>query len=191
MKAILGLGNPGLRFSFSRHNLGFLVVEKLARHESIRIRQRGFSCLLGKGLIENQEVILAKPLSFMNLSGGAVASIVKGKKIKVSDLLVACDDVNLPLGKIRIRPKGSDGGHKGLRSIIEALGTQEFARLRVGVGLSLRQARGKLSSYVLGRFSKAEIKTINEAAGQAASACVVWARDGIKAAMNKFNEDKS
>ncbi len=188
MKVILGLGNPGISYRFSRHNLGFLVVKSLARAESIKIKQRAFNCLLGKGRIENQGVLLGFPLTFMNLSGEAVASIVKQKKIKLADLLIILDDVNLPLGKIRIRAKGSQGGHKGLRSIIERLGTKNFARLRIGVGLPPENAKGnRLTRHVLGRFNKREIKIINEATELAASASVVWIKAGIATAMSRFN----
>lgn len=198
MKVILGLGNPGLRFRFSRHNLGFLVVERLAQAKKIKITQRAFNCLLGKGKIENRQLLLAKPSTFVNLSGQAAALLVNQTKIQLKDLLVVCDDVNLPLGKIRIRPGGSDGGHKGLRSIIEALGANGFSRLRIGVGTpqkrteegrphSCKQERGVLSKYVLGRFNRKEIKIINEAAEEALNCCRVWAEEGIATAMNKFN----
>ncbi len=188
MKVILGLGNPGLNFRFSRHNLGFLVIERLARRHKIKIKQKLFNCLLGKGWIGNQEVSLAEPLTFMNLSGEVVALIVKRQKIRLADLLVVCDDVNLPLGKIRIRPKGSAGGHKGLSSIIAALGTTAFPRLRIGVGRPAAGAgKSKLSKYVLGRFNKQEIKTIKETVEEAASASAVWAEQGITPAMNQFN----
>ena len=194
----MGLGNPGLRFRFNRHNLGFLVVERLAKKKKIRLAQRAFDCLFGQGVLANQRVLLAEPLTFVNLSGQAASSIVKRRKIRLKDLLIICDDVNLPLGRIRIRAAGSDGGHKGLRSIIEALGTKSFPRLRIGVGApqteaekdkprSLAQGRGKLSRYVLGNFNKKEIKIINETIEEAASCCVVWAKEGIAAAMSRFN----
>ncbi len=199
MKAILGLGNPGLIYRFSRHNLGFLVVEKLARAKKIRLVKRAFNCLLGQGAFENQQVLLAKPLTFVNVSGQAALLIVKRKKIHLKDLLIICDDVNLPLGKIRIGTSGSDGGHKGLRSIIEALDSRDFSRLRIGIGRPARpefsQAGGpegkaegdKLSRHVLGKFYRREIKIINEAIEKAAAASEVWTKEGIAAAMNKFN----
>jgi len=185
----LGLGNPGLRFRFNRHNLGFLVVERLAKKKKIRLAQRAFNCLFGQGVLANQRVLLAEPLTFVNLSGQAASSIVKRRKIRLKDLLIICDDVNLPLGRIRIRAAGSDGGHKGLRSIIEALGTKSFPRLRIGVGAPACPTifGGKLSRYVLGNFNKKEIKIINETIEEAASCCVVWAKEGIAAAMSRFN----
>jgi PTH1 family peptidyl-tRNA hydrolase len=188
VRVILGLGNPGLRYKFSRHNLGFLVVEKLAKNNSIEINQKALNCLLGKGRIEGQQAFLAKPLTFMNLSGEAVAQIVKRKKTKFEDLLIICDDVNLPLGKIRIRAKGTDGGHKGLRSIIEALGSKDFPRLRIGVGTPQVVAeKVAFTRHLLGRFNKKEIEIVNEAIERAVSCCEVWAKVGILAAMNRFN----
>ncbi|GAG29768.1 unnamed protein product, partial [marine sediment metagenome] len=138
------------------------------------------------------------PSTFVNLSGQAAAKIVKQTKIQLKDLLVICDDINLPLGKIRIKPRGSEGGHKGLRSIIKALETGDFPRLRIGVGTpqkraeedkphSCKQEQGMLSKYVLGRFNRKEIKIINEAVEEAVSCCQVWAEEGIATAMNKFN----
>ena len=188
MKAILGLGNPGLKFKFSRHNLGFLVVERLAKAKKIKLTKRIWFCLLGTGAIGSQEILLAKPLTYVNLSGRAAALIVKRKRIKIKNLLVICDDVNLPLGKIRIRAAGSDGGHKGLRSIIETLEARDFARLRIGVGLPQKnRTEDKLSSYVLGKFNKEEIEIINKAVEEAICASIVWTTEGIAAAMNKFN----
>ncbi|MCQ9207797.1 MAG: aminoacyl-tRNA hydrolase [Omnitrophica bacterium] len=188
MKVILGLGNPGLRYRYSRHNLGFAVIEKLAKKQKIRISQKGFKCLLGQGQIQGQPVVLLKSLTFMNLSGQAARAIVKQKRIKPADLLVIVDDINLPLGKIRIRSGGSDGGHLGLRSIIEALGSKNFVRLRIGIGApTLKAENKKLTQHVLGRFNKKETKVINQAVPEAASACVLWATEGIQVAMNKFN----
>jgi PTH1 family peptidyl-tRNA hydrolase len=187
VKVILGLGNPGLRYRFSRHNLGFLVVEKLAKAKRIRITRRGFNCLYGEGTIGAQEVLLAKPCTFVNLSGQAANSIVKRKQIDLKDLLVVCDDINLPLGEIRIRGKGSDGGHNGLRSIIDTLGNQGFARLRIGVGAPAQKPGGLLKHYVLGRFNRQEIKVVNETVVEAASASELWIKEGIERAMNRFN----
>lgn len=188
MKVILGLGNPGLRYKLSRHNLGALVVEKLARIKKIRLNQKAFNCLLGKGKIENQPLLLGLPLTFMNLSGTAAAAIVRRSKIELSDLLVVCDDVNLPLGKLRLRPNGSSGGHKGLTSIIEALGSQDFPRLKIGVGRPRASTTdAALTGHVLGRFNKRETKVVNQAIGQAVQACCLWSEEGIAQAMNKFN----
>jgi len=164
--------------------LGFLVVEALARVNRIKIKQRTFSCLLGKGTIANQEVLLGLPSTFVNLSGAAACAITKHEKLDLKDLLIVCDDVNLPLGKIRIRSKGSDGGHKGLRSIIEALGNKDFGRLRIGVE---RPGQGALSGHVLGRFNKRENKIISETIEKAVRAIETWLKTGIQAAMDQFN----
>jgi len=184
VKAILGLGNPGLRFKFSRHNLGFLAVETLARAHRIRIKQRAFNCLLGAGTVETHEVVLGFPLKFMNLSGQAIGPLVRDKKIKLQDLLIVCDDANLPLGKIRLRPGGSAGGHNGLKSIIEVLGSEEFPRLRIGVD---KPKTNKLTHHVLGWFNKREIKIIDEKLEEAAAAIELWIKEGHQAAMSKFN----
>ena len=142
-----------------------------------------------KARIGNQQVLLLKPLTYVNLSGQAASLIVKGnKRLSLKDLLVICDDINLPLGKIRMRLCGSDGGHKGLRSIIETLDSKDFARLRIGVGPPQAKAKNdQLSSYVLGSFNKSEIKIINAAIEKAVSASIVWVTEGISAAMNRFN----
>lgn len=188
MKVIVGLGNPGLRFKYSRHNLGFWVVEYLAQTRDIEINQKGFKSLIGQGVLAGEKVLLVKPLTFMNLSAEAVGPLVRQKKIELSELLVVCDDVNLPLGKIRLRAKGSDGGHKGLRSIINGLASSDFARLRIGVGAEhLKTAKPDLTEHVLGKFNKQEVKTIKAAAEEAAAVCLTWIKDGIGAAMNKFN----
>lgn len=190
MKAILGLGNPGPRFRLTRHNLGSLVVRKLAQTHKIKINQRAFSCLLGQGTIEEQAVLLGVPLTFMNLSAEAVLPVVKRKRIKLSDLLIVCDDINLPLGKIRIRPKGSDGGHKGLRSIVQALASKDFARLRIGIDAPVTKAkakRDKLIQHVLGTLNKKEIEVIKPAVDRAVHCCELWAQEGIGPAMARFN----
>lgn len=182
----MGLGNPGLRFRFTRHNLGFSVVERLARLKKIKITRRAFGCLIGEGIIGSQRLLLAKPLTYVNLSGQAVGAIVRQKKIKPEDLLIVCDDVNLPLGKIRIKARGSDGGHKGLRSIIKTLESRDFPRLRVGIGTPEAE-KDRLTEYVLGKFNKQEIKVIKEAIEEAVSCAEVWTKEGVAAAMNRFN----
>jgi PTH1 family peptidyl-tRNA hydrolase len=186
VKAIIGLGNPGLKYIATRHNVGFLVVRHLARVRKIRLRQRLFHSLSGRGRIGACEVLLGLPNTYMNLSGEAVAEIVKAKKIALEDLLVVCDDINLPLGKMRIRPRGSDGGHKGLRSIIKELGSEDFSRLRVGIGLPQHKEQD-LSKYVLARFKRSELKSVEEVVEEAARASQVWVQQGVTTAMNKFN----
>ena len=184
MKIILGLGNPGLRFRASRHNLGFLTVEALAGAHRIKIKQRRDRCLLGKGKIATEEVILGFPLTLMNLSGEAVAVLVKQNEVELKDLLIVCDDIDLGLGKIRMRSKGTAGGHNGLKYIIELLGSDNFPRLRIGVG---RPKTAKLTGHVLGRFNKQERKVIDEKLQEAVSSLEIWIKEGIQAAMNEFN----
>lgn len=183
MKIILGLGNPGLKYKFSRHNLGFLVVEAVAGEIKIKINQKSANYLFGQAKRNNQKLLLVKPTTFVNLTGQAVRLILAQTKIELADLLIICDDINLPLGKIRIRASGSDGGHKGLGSIIQSLGTEDFPRLRVGVGA----AGGQLTNYVLGRFSKQETEVVRETVAEAASCCRIWAKEGIVAAMEQYN----
>jgi PTH1 family peptidyl-tRNA hydrolase len=188
VKAIIGLGNPGLRYKSTRHNVGFLVVRRLARANRIRIQKRVFNLSFGKGTIGKQGILLGLPLTFMNLSGEAVASVVKRHKIELKDLLVICDDINLPLGKIRIRPKGTDGGHKGLRSIIQKLGSEDFSRLRIGIGFPQEEVKEcGLRKYVLARFNKKETKIVEQVVEEAVQASQVWAKEGIATCMNKFN----
>ncbi len=185
VKAIIGLGNPGLKYRATRHNVGFLVVKELARKRRVRIRQKVFHSLVATTTISGESVILAQPLTYMNLSGQAVREMVKTKKIALKNLLVICDDVSLPVGRLRIRAKGSDGGHKGLRSIIEELGSENFTRLRVGVGSP--NENFELSNYVLSKFDKSEVDRITDAIEEALICSQLWIKDGITTAMNRFN----
>lgn len=188
MKLITGLGNPQEQYQLTKHNIGYQVIERIAQHNQIIIGRKKCNSILGEGIIGTKKVILAKPLTYMNLSGKAVRSVVNWGKINLKDLIVICDDVNLGFGTIRIRSKGSDGGHKGLRSIIDFLNSQDFPRLRIGVGSS-RKIKD-MTSYVLRPFSKRHTKIINESVDTAAEAAEVWVRDGIVAAMNRFNQMK-
>ena len=184
MKVICGLGNPGRGFKATRHNLGFRVVELVAREEKIAIRRRAYYSLVGEGTIAGQEVLLVKPLTFVNSSGLALREIVNSEQILLESLLIICDDMNLPLGKLRIRRKGAHGGHKGLRSIVEHLGTSNFSRLRIGIG-----SPGEASpvDYVLSRFKRSQSRLITEAVRSAAEAARTWVSLGIDECMNRFN----
>jgi PTH1 family peptidyl-tRNA hydrolase len=166
--------------------LGFLAVEKLAGLLKIEIDQHSSACLLGKGRIGHQRLLLGLPLTFMNLSGTAAAVILKQNKIKLKDLLIICDDVNLPVGRMRLRPKGSAGGHKGLASIIAALASEDFPRLRIGAGRPKKSGTG-LSRHVLSGFNKKEIKLVNQLIDRAVDCAQVWTKEGITKAMNRFN----
>lgn len=182
MKVIVGLGNPGEKYKLTRHNIGANVAKKLASSNGISLRRKKFLSLLGEGRVNSEEVGIILPLTYMNLSGKAVYSFIKYKKVLLSDTLVICDDADLKLGDIRIRPEGSDGGHRGLRSIIENLKTTSFPRLRVGIG-----REGNLTDHVLAVFGKNEIKKVKEVEERAVEATICWLKDGIAKAMNTYN----
>ena len=185
LKLIVGLGNPGQEYRDTRHNVGFKVVDQLAERHRITAWNEKFGGLEAKTRFDDQSVILAKPLSFMNLSGNAVQTFSAFYKIDASDILVIVDDVELPLGRLRAKPGGGAGGHNGLKSVIQSLGTDEFPRLRVGVG---RGNAGKnLSNFVLGRFDEDEREIISAAVSRAADATEVFVMQGIGPAMNIFN----
>jgi PTH1 family peptidyl-tRNA hydrolase len=186
MKLLVGLGNPGREYRDTRHNIGFMVVDALAERWRVddQWRER-FDALLIKHLVGEQQVIAAKPLTFMNLSGQAVQAIAGFYKIEPADVLVIVDEAALPLGRLRARRDGSAGGHNGLKSLIQHLGTQAFPRLRVGVG---RGGNGRdLSDHVLGRFEPGERDTVLAAVLRAADASEMFIADGIERVMNAFN----
>jgi peptidyl-tRNA hydrolase, PTH1 family len=183
MKIIIGLGNPGPEYGKTRHNVGYRVADALGALYSIRILSRRAKSLVGEGAVEGFETAIAKPETFMNNSGRATAALLEKYNSGLDDLLVVCDDFHLELGRLRVRRTGSSGGQKGLQSIIDTLGSQDFARLRIGIG----EVRRDPVDFVLSRFSKAEEEVIGQAVDQAARACAVWARDGIEACMNEFN----
>ncbi len=185
MRVIVGLGNPGAQYAHTRHNVGFMCVDRVSRLHNIPFSDRRQLAAMGTGCIEGQEVVLAKPRTFMNRSGEAVRYLLQRFSAKPSDLVVIYDDMDLPLGKIRIRPKGSSGGHRGVESIIGATGTQDFARIRVGVGRPLG-TEGAVN-HVLARFSREEEPVVQEAIDRVAEAVRVLLKDGIEAAMNRFN----
>ncbi len=185
MKLIIGLGNPGRRYRDTRHNVGFGVVDELARRTGAEFEAAPADALMARANAGGESVILAKPLTLMNLSGAAVADLARYYRIAAADLLVVADDVNLPLGRLRARAQGSDGGHKGLRSIIERLDSEDFARLRVGVGRG--DPRRELADHVLARFDPEERPIADDAIQRAADAAGVFVTDGIDVVMNRFN----
>ena len=189
MFVIVGLGNPTAEYAGTRHNVGFEVVEILADRFDIATDYIKHKAMCGRGMIEGNKVILAMPQTFMNLSGESVRQLTDYYKIDIStELIVVCDDINLDPGRIRIRKSGSAGGHNGLKNIISHLGTEEFMRVRIGVG---DKPKGyDLVDHVLGHFSKDERDLMDRAFIDAANAVVMMMNDGIDAAMNKYNRSK-
>jgi PTH1 family peptidyl-tRNA hydrolase len=186
MRLIVGLGNPGAEYAGTRHNVGFEAIEELAERHSVAVKKRAHRAVMGDGTISGQRVILARPMTFMNLSGQAVASICRMYKIEPADVIVIVDDIALPIGKLRLRLKGSAGGHNGLTSIEEHLHTQEYPRIRIGVGSA---QPGRMVDHVLGKFRPQERESIAEAIERAADAVEAALTDGFENAMNRFNKD--
>lgn len=186
MKIIVGLGNPGSQYVNTRHNVGFEAIDALAEQYRISVSDRKFCALCGNGIIEGQKALLVKPQTFMNLSGESVAAAVHFFKCNpAEELLILCDDVYLDVGQLRIRRKGSAGGHNGLKNIIAHLGTEEFSRIRIGVGKKLPEY--DLVDFVLGHFPKADYEVIADAEKNAACAAADWVLYGIDHAMNGYN----
>ena len=186
MKLIVGLGNPGAEYRETRHNVGFKVIDALADRWRLGDQWREkFDALHMKTMVGDESVIIAKPLTFMNLSGQAVSALAGFYKIEPADVLVVTDDIALPLGRLRARREGGAGGHNGLKSIIQSLATQAFPRMRVGVGRG--DSRRDLADHVLGRFDADERDTVSAAVLRAADATEVFLSDGIERVMNVFN----
>ena len=185
MKLVAGLGNPGERYRATRHNVGFAVVDGLVARQGLAFETGTADALETKWRVAGDVVLLVKPLTFMNVSGEAVAALCRYYRIGAPDILIVCDDVNLPLGRLRIRANGSEGGHNGLRSIAEHLGTIEYARLRIGVGRG--DARRDLSDHVLARFASDEQTAIDAAVGRSLDAVEMWVERGTEPVMNAFN----
>jgi peptidyl-tRNA hydrolase, PTH1 family len=186
MKIVVGLGNPGSRYATTRHNVGFFVADSLAgRSNWSHSRFQADVCELREDF---EKVLLVKPATFMNNSGLPVRQAVDFYQVPLADLLIVCDDINLPLGKLRARARGTHGGHNGLRDIQAHLGTTEYSRLRIGVGLPVDEAA---EHYVLDRFRPGERPVIEDAVARAAQAVGVWVREGIEACMNQYNAEKS
>ncbi|GIW89055.1 MAG: peptidyl-tRNA hydrolase [Isosphaeraceae bacterium] len=183
-KLVVGLGNPGAKYEGTRHNVGFELVDRLAAAPPGVRFQRRFDGLLAETEIDHRRVLLFKPQTYMNLSGRPVQSCVQFYKIEPADLLIVCDDLSLPLGKLRIRRGGSDGGQKGLRDIIAQLGSSDIPRLRIGIGEPGHQ---DAADFVLTRFRSSERPIIDDALILASQAVAVWVTQGIDAAMNRFN----
>ncbi|MCM1186180.1 MAG: aminoacyl-tRNA hydrolase [Lachnoclostridium sp.] len=186
MYIIAGLGNPGKEYENTRHNIGFRTIDKLAEQENIGVLEKKHKAVYGKGYVAGQKCILAKPQTFMNLSGESIRELIDYYKVdEKTQLIVIVDDICLDVGQIRVRKKGSAGGHNGLKNIISHLGHDSFNRIRIGVG---EKPKGyELVDYVLGHFSKEEMKVMEEAAERAADAVRAIIAEGADAAMNEFN----
>jgi peptidyl-tRNA hydrolase, PTH1 family len=187
MKLIVGLGNPGPEYGKTRHNVGWHVLDAFARKFRIDIARHEKNALTGMGRVAGGAVMLAKPLTYMNLSGDAVRLLGNAYvEAPHEDLMIVYDDIDLPLGRLRIRASGSAGTHNGMRSIVEALGSERFPRLRVGIGA---QGEGRLRDYVLDEFDAAEQPVVDRAIERAVDALVLFCRGDLRRAMNEFNRD--
>ncbi len=189
MRLIVGLGNPGPEYQWTPHNLGFLAVDELANRNGIRIERPEAQSLVGLGKVAGEEIILVKPQTYMNLSGNAVGRLMDKYEVEPVDLLVIFDERDLPWGMIRIGERGSPGTHNGAKSVTSAVGTQEFARLRLGCGPD--HPVGDLAAYVLRPMKKAELEVAGEMVASAGDAVEMLLTQGIAAAMNKFNRKAS
>lgn len=185
MKLIIGLGNPGRDYAGTRHNIGFGVITRVAEQYNISLNRNEHKAVCGKGMIGGEKVLLAQPQTFMNLSGESVRSLADYYKVEPEDIIVAYDDIDLAVGQIRIRRKGSAGGHNGIKNIIAHLGTNEFPRVKVGVGA--KPQGGDLARHVLSRFSKEEEKKVGEILDVAVEAVETMVSQDIETAMNRFN----
>lgn len=185
-KIIVGLGNPGPRYAASRHNVGFHVLDRLAEKHHLKFSRRRFNARLAEGAITNTRVLLVEPQTFMNLSGEAIAKVVASQRVPLSAIIVVYDDLDLPLGKLRLRAHGSAGGHHGMESIIAKIHSADFPRLRVGIG---RPDSREDVDHVLGGFTEDELKTMNATYARAVEAIETWLNEGIEKAMNGFNRD--
>ncbi len=185
MKIIAGLGNPGVRYEKTRHNAGFMVIDKLAEYLKVSFTQEKFSALFVKTKVKDEDVILLKPLTYMNNSGFAIRQCMDFYKASPEDLIIIYDDVDLPVGKIRLREKGSAGGHNGMKSIIHCIFTQEFSRIRVGIG---RDSQIPMMDWVLSKFKEEEMEELNKAIENAAKAAEYSITNPFSAAMNQYNK---
>jgi PTH1 family peptidyl-tRNA hydrolase len=187
MKLIVGLGNPGAEYERTRHNVGWRVVDAFARKFRISVTKHEKNALTGSGRVAGGAVMVAKPLTFMNLSGDAVRLLTNVYTESTTDMIVVYDDIDLPLGRLRIRPNGSAGTHNGMRSIISSIATENFPRLRIGIGSA---EQGRLRDYVLDEFTADEEPIVERAVERSVEALLLFARGDLKRAMNQFNRDE-
>jgi PTH1 family peptidyl-tRNA hydrolase len=189
MFLIVGLGNPGKKYERTRHNVGWMVLDEVARRAGIDVGRKQHQALTGVGLIGETNVMLAKPQTFMNLSGAAVSALSRYNRIEAAQIIVICDDLNLPTGKLRLRAGGSDGGQNGLKNITQMMGHQNYARLRFGIGAPSDEERVQrgTADYVLSPFASAEADLVADAMKRAADCVETFVTRGIEAAMNEYN----
>ena len=186
MKLIVGLGNPGIEYQFTPHNMGFLAVDRIAEQLGVRVNNRNCRAQTARATLEGQDVVLAKPETYMNLSGTSVRDLVREYEVQPEqDLIVIYDELDLPFGTLRVRPRGSSAGHNGIASVIGALDTQEITRIRLGVGPDYPVGDG--ARYVLSQFKKSQYPVLDQVLDSAAEAVRVILKDGAQAAMNRFN----
>ncbi len=188
LRLVAGLGNPGDSYKMTRHNAGFMVIDELADAFSISLEKRKYDAVFGRGFIEDIEVVLVKPMSFMNRSGPPIQKIAKYFNISCEDMLVIHDDIDLAFGRLKIKEKGGHGGHKGLRSLIDTFGGGDFARIRIGIGRP--EAGVSVVDYVLGRFNFDESKILEQIIARARDAAVTTLCKGTREGMNRFNNKR-
>jgi PTH1 family peptidyl-tRNA hydrolase len=184
---IVGLGNPGRRYENTKHNMGFIALDLLAERNGIKVNKLKHRALCGEGAVAGRKVLLVKPQTYMNLSGESVRAVVDYYRAPPGRLLVIYDDIDIPIGDIRIRKKGSAGSHNGMRSIIGCLGSEDFPRIRIGIGDGERERGDSLIGYVLGGFRKRQLPAAEDAIDRAVRAAECLLRDGAEAAMNRYN----
>ncbi len=187
MKLIVGLGNPGLEYALSPHNLGFMAVDRLAEGCGAKVAKKEAQSLTGKATLAGQAVLLAKPQTYMNLSGAAVARLLARYSIEPEEMVVLFDDLDLPLGMIRIRRQGTAGGHNGMKSIIGAIQADEFIRVRMGIQPDSNSPLEEATPYLLGNFRRRELRAVSDLLDQAVDAVHMILREGPRKAMNRFN----
>ena len=187
MRIIIGLGNPGKKYEKTRHNLGFMVIDELARRNSVSVDKSKFKSLTGEFKLGGEKVILMKPQTYMNLSGEAIREAVNFYKIDLKNLLVIYDDLDIPMGALRIRTSGSSGTHNGMKSVVSQLGSRDFPRVRIGIGSNKDD---NLIDFVIGKPSKSEEAVLSDTVSEAAHAVECYIADGIDKAMNRFNSGK-
>lgn len=185
MKLVIGLGNPGEKYKETRHNVGFMVIDQLAEKWQISLNETKFQAIFGSTQVNGEKVYLLKPLTYMNLSGEAVRPFIDYFKININDLVVIYDDLDLPVGKIRLRLKGGHGGHNGIKSLIAHLGTNEFKRIRIGIDRP--QSSERVVDYVLGKFRESDQIPLKNAIDKAQEACHYWLTHDFIDVMNKYN----